>query len=190
MKINSFVIAGAIFSIMLLPGCSSKSSNYRIPLPTVDIKANPSVKISTAGNIPELNQLARIIGDEFKRNGGQVVDGNADYWIVIYAAKEQRIDTDNDNKFNIIYSKEKKENRHGGEEFVVSRKFSTATNAHFVSIILYDVKTLTPMVNMDFPFYSSRSTHDSKAKNLHSINRIASSFINTMREILVFKPVK
>ena len=171
---------------MLLTGCSSKkSSDYKIPLPTVDIKANPTVKITTVGNSPELASLANALGYEFKKNGGKVVENTPDYWIVIYGSKEQRVDTPADNKHNVIFEKRKKENSRGGEEVVVSSNFSTATDAHFASVTLYDVKTMTPMVNMDFPFYAS-----SKNNELNSAKRIATAFISTMDEILVFKKAK
>jgi len=175
---------------MLLTGCASKSSDYKIPLPTVDIKANPTAKIITVGNSPELASLANALGYEFKKNGGKVVENTPDYWIVIYGGKEQRVDTPADNKHNVIFKKIRKENRRGGEEFVVSSNFSTATDAHFASVTLYDVKTMTPMVNMDFPFYASSKNNGKSKPVLNSAKRIATAFISTMDEILVFKKAK
>ena len=186
MKISNFIISGAVF-IMLLSGCASTSSDYKIPLPTVDIKVNPTVRITTEGNSPELVSLAKVLGKKFTKNGGKVVEGAADYWIVISGIKEKRVDTPADNKHNVIFKKVKIANSNGGEEVIQSSNFSTATDAHFASVILYDVKTMTPMVNMDFPFYSS-CKNDGKSKPvLKSSGRIADAFISTMNEILVFK---
>lgn len=187
MKINSFIMLSAALFMILLSGCASTSSNHRIPLPTVDIKVNPSVKIITSGNSPELAFLANALGNEFRRNGGRIVEGAADYWIVIYGVKEKRVDTPADNKHNVIFKKVRIANSYGGEDVIQASNFSTATDAHFASVTLYDVKTMTPMVNMDFPFYSS-CTNDGKSEPaLQSARRIINDFVSTMNEILVFK---
>ena len=172
---------------MLLAGCSSTSSNYKIPLPTVDIKAKPTVKITTKGESPELVALANAIGREFISHGGKVSEGESDYWVVIYGTKEKRVDTPIDNKHNVIYKKIRVENANGGEELVDFSNFSTATEAHFASVVLYDVKTMTPMVNMDFPFYSSKKADGQGTPSLNSSRRIVRAFVSTMNEILIFK---
>jgi len=187
MKSQKLIIAGEIIAALLLAGCASKSTNFEPPLPTVELKANPSVKITTVGKAPMLNILAGSIGEEFKKNGGQVVDSNPDYWLVIYGVEEMRNDTPEDVKHNIIFSKTVKKNKQGGEEFLVRRNFSTAANANFVSVALYEVKTLTPMVNMDVPFYSSNMVDGGKSTALRSDNAVAQEFVSKMNQIIFKK---
>ena len=78
-------------------------------------------------------------------------------------------------------------NRNGGEEVVTSSNFSTAADAHFASVTLYEVKNMTPLVNMDFPFYSSSKNDGKTEPALKSSKRIVNAFVSTMNEILVFK---
>lgn len=187
MKIKNLIITGTVLSLMFLVGCASTSSNYKIPLPTVNIKADSSVKIVTVGNSSMLHKLKNDIAREFKRNGGKIVDDNSDYWIVIYGTQDMRTDNGADIQHNVIYSKVKNENQYGGEEFITKSNFATAAYAHFISVILYDAKDLTPLVNMDFPFYSSKRVDANKHLVLNSTRQVASSFIKTMKKILVFK---
>ena len=187
MKISCLIISGAVFCVMLLTGCASKSSDYKIPLPTVDIKHRATVKITTEGKSAELARLAQALGSEFQKKGCKVTNGASDYWIVISSIQEKRVDTLLDNKHNIVYKKAKKQTAKGGEEFISSSTFSTAANAHFASVILYEVKTMTPLVNMDFPFYSSCQTNGKVKPALNSSRQIANAFVSTMKEILVFK---
>lgn len=186
MKVKNLLIAGALFAVMLLAGCSSTSSEYTIPLPTVELKKNAAVKITTVGDSAVLGTLAADLGNAFKTNGHKVVDNAADYWVVIYGTKDKRVDNATDNRHNVVYSKTKREHGGGGEEYVTSYHFSTAVEAHFASIVLYDVKTLTPMVNMDFPFYASSRANSASAPALNSTKKIANAFVATMNEILVF----
>ena len=186
MKIYSFMIAGALLAMMLFAGCAS-SEEYRIPLPTVDIKANPSVKITTVGSSPMLHELAFKIGCEFKKNGGRVVEGQSDYWLVIYGVQQKRFDTAVDNSYNIVYGKASRSIPGGTEEVITASKFSTAVDSHFASVTLYEVKTMTPLVNMDFPFYMDSRVAGSRPPVMDKSNAITRAFINTMNEILVFK---
>ena len=187
MKNKKFLIAGAFLSVILLAGCVTKSSNFEIPPPTVDLKSNPTVKISTVGDAPILSILAKDFENSFKENGGKVVDSNPDYWLVIYGVQQTRVDTPADNRHNIIFGKVRKENEYGGEELLVSRKFSTSANAQFISVIFYDVKTLAPMVNFDFPYYSSSIVDGNKKTTLRSNKNVSDFFVAKMNEILFKK---
>lgn len=184
MKSKKFIVAGEILAVLFLSGCVTRSSNFEIPPPKVELKKNPSVKISTVGDAAMLKYLAAGIGAEFKKNGGKVVDTNPDYWIVIYGVQDRRVDTPADNEYNVIFSKIAKKDANGGEEFIVKRKFTTTADAKFASIVLYDVKTLTPIVNMDFPFYSSSITAGPKSKKLRSDKEMAASFARLMNRII------
>ena len=188
MKSKICIAAGELLAIIFLAGCVTKSSNFEIPPPTVDLKADPTVKISTVGDAPILNILAKDFEKSFKENGGKVVDSSPDYWLVIYGVQQKRVDTPDDNRHNIIYSKTRKENKQGGEEFLVHRNFSTSANSQFVSVIFYDVKTLTPMVNFDFPYYSSSIIDGDKKTALRSNENVSAFFVAKMNEILFKKP--
>ena len=187
MKSKNFIVAGEILAVLFLAGCASKTSTFEIPPPKVELKANPTVKVSTVGDAAMLGELAAAIGAEFRRNGGKVVNTNPDYWIVIYGVQDQRVDTPEDNKHNIIYSKTVRKDANGGEEFLVYRGFTTSANAHFVSVVLYDLKTLTPLVNMDFPFYSSSITDGANSTKLRSDKNVVSSFVREMNRIIFSK---
>lgn len=187
MKKSFVALAGILLTAMLLTGCAKKSSEHRIPLPQVSIKSRPTVKIITEGNSPRLVELARTLGNEFEKNGGSVVDGKSDYWIVIYGTQEKRIDTPEDKRSNIIFRKETQQTARGGKEVITANRFSTAADAHFASVTLYEVETLTPMVNIDIPFYSSSKSSGYGSPVLNSASRISKVFISIMREILAFK---
>ena len=187
MKSKKIIVAGEILAVLFLAGCASTTSTFEIPPPKVELKANPTVKISTVGDAAMLGELAAAIGADFRSHGGKVVGTNPDYWIVIYGVQDQRVDTAADNQYNIIYSKTVKQNARGGEEFLVYRGFTTAANAHFVSVVLYDLKTLTPLVNMDFPFYSSSGTDGGKSTGLRSDRNVAAAFVREMNRIIFSK---
>ena len=182
MKIRFFMLAGAFFAIMLLAGCATKSSNFKIPLPTVKLKANSKIKITTHGNASMLATLEKNTQNFFTQNNCKITDNNPDYWVAIYGTQASRIDNAADNAHNIIYKKVRREHATGGEEIVVSSKFTTATNAHFASIVVYEVKTMTPLINFDFPFYSSSSNQN----GLRSAQNVSSSFNSTIDEIIRF----
>lgn len=181
MKTKIFMLAGAFLGIMLLAGCESKS--IKIPLPTVALKANPKIKVTTSGNAKMLKFLENSTKDFFQNKGSKIVDNAPDYWVVIHGSDASRIDNSADNAHNIIYKKVRREHANGGEEIVVSNNFTTATNAQFASIVVYDVKTMTPLINFDFPFYSSSATKE----GLRSAKNVSSSINSTMDEIIIFQ---
>ena len=187
MKKSFVALAGVLLTAILFTGCPDNRSVYKIPLPQVPIKSRPTVKIITEGNSPRLVELARALGNEFEKNGGSVVDGKSDYWIVIYGTQAKRVDSPEDKRSNIIFRKETQKTAWGGKEVITSSNFSPAADAHFTSVTLYDVKTLTPMVNIDIPFYSSSQISGYGSPVLNSASRISKVFISTMNEILTFK---
>ena len=184
MKRSFSTIAGAGIIALCAWGCASTTPVRELPPPTVSLKANPTVKISTVGNAPVLKDLARTTANIFLQNNGKVVEDSPDYWIVIYGTQAMRVDNAADNAHNVMFTKVANSNPRGGEEVMVMSQFTTAANAHFVSVVVYDVKSLTPMVNFDFPYYSSSFSDGQKGSPLRRNNSVAADFGGTMRQIL------
>ena len=175
--------AGALF---LGGGCSTTRPVREIPPPQMTLRGGATVKITTVGTAPVLDRLDRVTRQIFLRNGGKIAESAPDYWVVIHASRAKRIDTAKDDEFNVIYSKEKRENQSGGEEFVAARKFTTSANAHFVSVAIYDVKTLTPIVNFDFPYYSSSFSDGRENTSLREDSAVAADYRNQLHQLLKF----
>jgi hypothetical protein len=186
---NLFLALSIFFLLLvsLLTGCSTPKKTYEIPLPQVSIQSKSKVKITTHGNALMLNYLAKRSQDIFKKNQCSIVEENPDYWVIFYGNSEKRIDSYSDNQYNVIYKKVAKEYGNSGEDVIEETRFKTATSAHFVSVIVYDVKSMTPLVNFDFPFYSSTTSYTSKDPQPYSGFLSVNYCCNTLKKILLFE---
>ena len=171
---------------VLLTSCSTPKKTFEIPLPKVSLKSYSNIKITTHGNAEILNYLSTKSKSIFKNNNCSIVDDNPDYWVIFYATSEKRIDTYSDNQHNIIYRKVSKEYGNRGEDVIEETKFKTATSALFVSVIIYDVKSMTPLVNFDFPFYSSVTSYTNQDPIPYSGFLSVNNCCSILNKILVF----
>ena len=172
--------------MILLTSCSTTKKNYEIPLPTVSLKTNSNVKITTHGNASMLTYLSNRTKNIFRANQCKIVNNNPDYWVIFYGTDEKRVDTNFDNQYNIIYRKVSKEYGNRGEDVIEETKFKTATSALFVSVIIYDVKSMTPLVNFDFPFYSSVTSYTNQDPIPYSGFLSVNKCCSILNKILIF----
>lgn len=180
------MITGTLLLTIIAAGCASPAPPVADVLPTVSIKSNPTVRIATIGNAPILPLLQQNAAAVITSKGGKVVDSAPDYWIVIYGTQDQRVDSAEDQQFNVVYAKESRSYHNGsrGEDVITAKAFNTAVNAHFISVIIYEAKTLSPVINFSFPFYSGGYADNTRSRTAKSDLQIAASFNAKMKQIL------
>lgn len=147
--------AAACLLLSLFAGCHSPVTQIpESPLPKVSFASGPRIRITGIGNREIIDPAVAAVGNFFVKHGGTLVNSNPQYFAVIYAESQNRIDQPAESQYNVVVRKVSRSDAAGGEEYITASKFTTSANAFSIAIVIYKVGSLEPIMYFDMPFYS------------------------------------
>ncbi len=150
---------GAVLCVAIAGGCYSPKVVYN-SYPTtvfaeVALKNDAKMKIVSA---PDSESLCQVLRTEFsKTKRFSIVDGEADYWMIVNALSDVRTDTAGQIPFNdkteVVAVGAKSDEVGAAHETLAVQRRASRTLAKGVSIAIYEVGRLAPIHYFEIPVY-------------------------------------
>jgi hypothetical protein len=191
-------ILGIVFValiVLVLSGCKTGSwekLSYNSPGNKINFNKNAKVRILTLNKTSQLlNVIIKELEKEFTANRYVSIDRkHPDYIIAMDLQRAFRSDTASEKQYNAHYSMKSEENDYSGRTFLDKTDKSSASNATFVSVVIYRVEGLIPENSFELLIYDSQLV-DSGTKmrtQSHYVAACARQVIAKIKDAMLTKP--
>ncbi len=159
MKKSLLTVGSAAALLVVIAGCSSvnwEKIGYVSPTNGANLKANPSIRIVSAGDQAMMAPIVRTVIAAFKKSGQFKFDAETpDYWIILNGARKFRADDSKAIPFNREVKKVARKTGSGGQEVIQTADYNSSTATALLSVAIYSVKDLAPVYYFDVALYDA-----------------------------------
>ena len=184
-----------VLIVLVLSGCKTGSwekMSYHSPGNKINFKQNAKVRILTlAKNNQLLNAIINALEKEFTANRYVSIDQkHPDYIIAMDLQRAFRSDNAKEKPYNAHYSIESEDNGNSGRTYLNRTDKNSATNATFVSVVIYKVDGLVPENSFELLIYDSELVDDRTKMRTqsHYIGTCARQVIAKIKDAMLTKP--
>ena len=140
--------------LLLLSGCATvEMADYNV-VSFADVALREGAKVQIKAMDPGLNPVVEALEKSFAENGKfQVVDADADYWIVLAGSEQYGTSAIGTKK-----SVEERNNGEAGRDVLMPHDINLSSAARSLSVSVYEAKNLTPVTYQDVCIYDGDCT--------------------------------
>ncbi len=183
---NILLIGGILF----ITGCATgkwEKVEYLSPASTVNFKTDPKICILPLNKSDSLlNYIVLKLSQQFAASKKITIDDeNPDYILALNLQHAFRFDDDQQKKYNSNYSVKSIDNKSSGHDVLIKTDKSSTSNATFVSVVLYEVKTLTPKCSFEILLYDSDLTCDKQRDRVQYTSLFVTQIIEKLKEAFI-----